>query len=327
LSSLETFLSEWCYPGPYRSVGTPEQTHYPQFEAIDELFRLINQGAAPVYVSVNPYNEAGEVELIDRLFFDFDCKEKVRYALDDALSFTNSLVKFYNISPLIIFSGKKGYHVYVWLEQPVEGPPNHLAALYKLLRDLLVKGRKYRTLDAQAADITRLTRVPYSKHQVTGALCVPVDPDLEPYKLYPGFSETLRENGISSKIVQVAERQLYRPRPEPHMYRGQKGKPRPCIEAVLGAKSIHDPLHLMKVAAVAELHADGVGADEIITHFSKMDGFNEDRTRYFVEHSIKRGYKPFRCTTIQKLGGCLPSCPRRRVPGPEPAGEDEEAET
>jgi len=36
-----------------------------------------------------------------------------------------------------------------------------------------------------------------------------------------------------------------------------------------------------------------------------MVGFNEPKTGYFVEHGIRRGYKPYRCSTIQSIGGCL----------------------
>ena len=303
--SLEVFLAEWCWPGPYRSIGTPEQTHYTHYEAVNRLAALINGGAAPIYVSANPYNEAGEVEVIDRILYDFDHKTKLRLAWDDAQSFNEALARHYNIGAITNFSGMKGYHVYVWLQQPVEGPPAHLKVLYKSLRSLFIKGDKYPTLDAGACDATRLARCPFSKHQDTGALCVPVGPDLKTFKPEPGFSAALREHGISHKLVEIAERQLYRPRAEPREYRGPKGKLRPCIEAILAAKSVHEGPHLMRVAAVAELNAEGVPVEDIIARFSKMDGFNEARTRYFVEHAIRRGYKPYRCATIQSIGGCL----------------------
>jgi hypothetical protein len=313
--SLETFLSEWCWPGPYRSVGTPHQAQYSYHDTVDLLAELITREKAPIFVSTNPYNEAGEVEVIVRILYDFDNKTKPRLAWDDAHAFIESLVRYYGIGAITNFSGKKGYHIYIWLQQPVEGPPEHLKNLYKAIRGLFIRGHKYPTLDAGACDVTRLARVPFSKHQDTGALCVPVDPDLKPYLPAPGFSHALRKNGISPELVKIAERQLHRPQAKRRGYRGPKGRIRPCIEADLGARSVHEGTHLMRVAAVAELAAEGHDAEDITTRFSKMDGFNEARTRYFVEHAIRRGYRPFKCSTIQEIGGCLGSiCPIYKGP-------------
>ncbi|MFH2109928.1 MAG: hypothetical protein ABIJ47_01570 [Candidatus Bathyarchaeota archaeon] len=322
--SLEAFLAEWCWPGPYRSVGTPYQTYYTHHEAVDRLAALINQGAAPVYMSTNPYSEDGEIALLDRLFFDFDSKEKIRYALDDTQAFSEALARYYGVGALTTFSGKKGYHVHVFLQEPVYGPPDHLAALYKAIRDLLVKGSTYRTLDPQAADATRLHRVPYSVHQGTGALCVPVDRDLQPFTLHPGFSAVLREHGIGPELVRVAERQLHRPPATPREYRGPKGRLRPCMEAVFEA-SVHEGPHLMRVAAVAELHAEGARIDEILSRFAGMQGFDEGKTRYYIEHALRRGYRPFKCATIQKLGGCLGSACRIYRGPPTPSQTQEVA--
>ena len=303
--SLEAFISEWCWPGPYRSVGTPHQSLYTHCEAVDRLAQLVNQGAAPVYVSANPYGEAGEIAAIDRLFFDFDSKSKVRLAWDEAQAFNEALARHYGVGAVTTFSGKKGYHVHVWLGEPVEGPPEHLAALYKQLRAMLTKGDTYTTLDPQAADVKRLTRLPYSKHQDTGQLCVPVDPDMKPYTLAPGFSHVLRERGVSPELVRIAERRLCRPEPRRREYRGPKGRIRPCMEAVLEARSVHDPAHTLKLAAVAELAAEGCSIEEILSRFAHMQGFDEGRTRYYIEHALRRGYRPFRCATIQQMGGCL----------------------
>jgi hypothetical protein len=47
--------------------------------------------------------------------------------------------------------------------------------------------------------------------------------------------------------------------------------------------------------------------------------FNEALSRKYVEDALKRGYKPFKYGTIQRLGFCLPDCrsrsPKRRCEG------------
>jgi DNA primase large subunit len=63
----------------------------------------------------------------------------------------------------------------------------------------------------------------------------------------------------------------------------------------------------MKLATVAELNANGWGPDRIIGAFRGMSGFDERKTTYFARHAIRTGYKPFRCTKIQEIGGCLGS--------------------
>ena len=318
--SLEAFVAEWM-DGQPRSVGffnsklnevprRPTPCRYPY-----EVAREVEKGTPGVFLSVQPYTPDNEVAYLEKLFFDFDDKEKISRAWDAALSFAENLVKFYDASPLILFSGSKGYHVYVWLQQPYHADtPEKLKAVYGELMHMILEGISKQTFDPQVqGDIKRLSRVPYSRHQKTGDLCVPVTADLEPYKLEPGFSEELRRHGLSSQVVEVAIGNLSKLKPRPKPYRGPRGKLRPCIEHTLNLPSVHSSPHLMRVAAVAELYAEGYTEDQIVDRFRGMIEFDERRTRYFVEHGIKRGYKPFRCATIQKLGGCLPSCSRKTV--------------
>jgi hypothetical protein len=331
--SLEAFVAEWM-DGQPRSVGfynskldeVPRRStpcRYPH-----EVAREVEKSTLGVFLSVQPYTLSNEVAYLEKLFFDFDDKEKVSRAWGAALSFAENLVKFYDTSPLILFSGSKGYHVYVWLQQPYHADTQeHLKAVYVELMRMILEGISKQTFDPQVqGDIKRLSRVPYSRHQKTGELCVPVTADLKPYKLEPGFSEELRRHGLSSQVVEVAIRNLSKPKPRPRTYRGPWGRLRPCMAAVLDAKNIHDPKHLLKAAVVAELHAKDTPVEAIIDRFRGMDGFNEAKTRYFVEHSIKRGYRPYRCATIQKLGGCLSSCSRRKDPVPGGFDDFEKAE-
>jgi len=319
--NLETFVAEWMGGEP-RSVGfynsklneVPRRStpcRYPY-----EVAREVERGTPGVFLSVQPYTPNNEVAYLEKLFFDFDDPVSVRKAWEDALSFAENLIKFYDVSPLILFSGRKGYHVYVWLQEPYRTDNQEcLKAAYGELMHMLLEGATKQTFDLQVqGDIKRLSRVPYSKHQKTGDLCVPVTADLEPYRLELGFTDVLRKTGISPQLVQLAVARLSKPNLKPKLYKGPWVKLRPCIEHTLSLPSIHDGSHLMRVAAVAELYAEGYTEDQIINRFRGMVGFDERRTRYFVEHGMRRGYKPFRCATVQRLGGCLPSCPRGRDP-------------
>jgi hypothetical protein len=322
LSSLETFVAEWMAGQP-RSIGfynskldeVPRRSspcRYPY-----EVSREIERGTPGLYLSVQPYTLDNRPACIEKLFFEFDDAERVSRAWNAALNFSENLVKFYDVSPLILFSGKKGYHVLVWLQQPYHADTQEqLKAVYTELMRMILEGSSKQTFDLTVyGDIARLSRVPYSKHQKSGELCVPVTTDLEPYKLEPGFTEELRRRGLSSKIVELAVRNLSKPKPKQRSRKWSKDI-RLCITEVLKARSVHEPTQNMKVAAVAELSAKGWGRDQIVQAFSKMEGFDERKTAYQVDHVLRRGYSPFRCATIKKLGGCLPNCPRRRDPGP-----------
>ena len=311
MTGLFSLLSEWVLPGPRRSVGTPYQTIYNDPAA--QLTKLIEKGVSPVYMSVNPYSESGEICAVDRLFFDFDSEKRIRAAYDDAVQLNQDIAQYYNLGALTLYSGSKGYHVHVFLEEPVKGEEKELKGLYGELQRMITTGTKYPTLDlAVIGDIKRLARVPYSKHQKTGDLCAPVTIDHVPeyYKLNQGFSEILRRYGIKKGMVDLARRNLAKPKPKTRRRYKGPNKLRPCIEATLAAKSIHDPEQIMNLAAVAELLANGQTEDQIIDRFREMEGFSESKTRYFVRHSVCRGYKPHKCETIQKNRGCQGSeCP------------------
>ncbi|MBS7631807.1 hypothetical protein KEJ47_09640 [Candidatus Bathyarchaeota archaeon] len=63
--------------------------------------------------------------------------------------------------------------------------------------------------------------------------------------------------------------------------------------------------HAMRVAMVAELHAKGWSSERIVEAFHWVSDFDESRTRYQVQHILNHGYKPFKCSTIQRLKACL----------------------
>ena len=68
----------------------------------------------PAYMSVQPYISRDRVFGLEKLYFDFDCEGKLDKAWRDAYTFSETLIKYYGVEPLILFSGCKGYNVYVF---------------------------------------------------------------------------------------------------------------------------------------------------------------------------------------------------------------------
>lgn len=182
--NVEGFLREW-FGLNGREIGRPERfyTDNPQ-----SLFRLLEdnrQSLNPCYMSVQPYSSPDRPCAIERVFWDFDCEEDPFKAWKDAVCFADALKKFYNVEPLIIYSGCKGFHVYVFLKQAVDIRQTSLAfakQVYEELQKRLLEGLSLPTLDPQPiGDIKRLARVPFSFHEKTGSLCCPVSLERKPY--------------------------------------------------------------------------------------------------------------------------------------------------
>lgn len=304
---LEDFSSEWFGEGP-RSLGTPEQRLIYDH---DELSPWFEQSGRPVFLSVNPYTLEGRVRCIERLFFDFDDKARLSRAWEDASRFSMNLKRFYDIESLLVYSGKKGYHVYVYLQEPTGHnlPEDRLKELYRRLQEMLLGRSDYPTFDRQVfGDVKRIARVPYSLHQDTKQRATPVNRDHAEVLLLPGFTSGLRRFGVSPQFVELALRIRQPPkRAQTEKRKSGPGQLRPCMRTLLEARSVHDPEHKLKVCLVAELSAEGKTRDQIIDVFRGMEGFSESKTVEQVDHALRRGYRPFRCKTIKDLGGCLGS--------------------
>jgi len=230
------------------------------------------------------------------------------------------LDRYYGVRALPVFSGRRGYHVYAFLQQTVEFNPDQerlAKAVYKTLQSKLLRGLRYKTLDHEVVgDLKRLARVPHTKHEITGKICVPLTVDGGEVSL-EGFSfEGYRRGGISPDVFQTVVREVLdveRMKAKVQAFRKKAGRRRfttgrvrPCVEAALKNPNLN---HKMRVAAVAEYHAAGYGRNEIRDLFRTQTDYEAAKTEYQINQIVSGGYRPFRCSTIQVLGFCLPSCP------------------
>jgi hypothetical protein len=308
-SFLDTFSKEWFGDNP-RSLGTPEQRIVTNYKVLLDYY---NQTRMPVWMSVNPYVEGtnvvatGKVKYIDKIFYDFDHSD-ISVARDDAVKFCAVLANRHNIEPLLVYSGKKGYHVYVFLKDLISDmEQSDMRILYKDMADYFIDGAEYESLDTHVFDYKRVARVPYTMHQVTGNIVQPLTIDMKPIMLSPGFIQQFRHAGPANNVITEI-----RSRPEEKTVEDTVERKsqyawtlRPCMQQVLVANSVHDPEHKLKVSAVAELLTEGASREEVIEFFRGMEGFSEDITGQQVDFIIFRQYRPFKCKTIESLGGCL----------------------
>lgn len=96
------------------------------------------------------------------------------------------------------------------------------------------------------------------------------------------------------------------------MTRRASRKVRPCFQEALNDHALP---HDMRLALAIEYLATGYGVDKVTALFKGQEDFNERKTRYQVEHALRKGYPRRKCATIQALGYCIGEpCPifRRR---------------
>lgn len=331
MQQLSDFIREWAGKdrrlAMYKeSIGYPYQESHTMRYPDQQLTKLVEDGAPGLYISVNPYDPATmEIRAIERLYFDFDCKEKVRYAFDDCMSFCKKLLEYYNVSPLVFFSGSKGYAVYVFLQEPIVGPEQELKELYEELQTMLVKPDSYQWLDPQPfGDLKRVSRVPFSVHQKSKELCVPVNVAEQPpapYKPDVGFVEIHRQYGLSSTVVNAARRNIANNKLKQKTHSDRTfngyGEPRPCLIDVMMSpvfpkvKKGYDG-HNLLVSAIVEYFYNGYSKEQILELLRNKKDFNYDQSSKFVNY-ITSKYLPRKCATIDAYGGCVSNvCPNAK---------------
>lgn len=106
----------------------------------------------------------------NRLIFDFD-SEDLELAKNDTKAIIKTLLS-YNISQdsiQVFFSGSKGFHVVVFLED-ILTPLEH-----KKIAEKLAEGLK--SFDSKVYNASRILRVPFTKHPDTGLYKIPIELD------------------------------------------------------------------------------------------------------------------------------------------------------
>jgi len=92
--------------------------------------------------------------------------------------------------------------------------------------------------------------------------------------------------------------------------RAQESEYPPCITAMMKRTSQGQHLsHVERFTLVTYLLRQGISVDTIVSLFSNVPDFKEDKTRYQVEHlsGVRMGkepYMPYNCSSLQTHGVC-----------------------
>lgn len=305
------FLREW-FGLMGREVGCPNRFFINDQDEFLKFVEKCNNNKLPCYASVQPYIQNDTPVSIQKLFFEFDNLEKPYKAWHDAYLFSKILIHYYNVKPLIVFSGRKGYHVYVFFKKELHFKKENLEIAkkcYKEIQQKILKGLLLPTLDeSNIGDIKRLSRVPFSFHEKTNNKCQPID--LKQNPIIPKLEE-YKENGLEEKLFEMIIKELKEKEGKIEKMNIKKKNVkniRPCILEALNKKLDNGNGHLMRLAIVREFLAANYKKEEIISLFKNQLDFNPEKTKYYIDHAIKKPAKPFKCSTIKELGFCLEEC-------------------
>jgi hypothetical protein len=327
-SILEEFWRQWFRERPhsgreifkvysYDQNGNPNGSRlfYSDFSAFKEYLHWTKANRRPCWLSVQPFLERDSVTTVEKLFFDFDSQD-LELTWKETSQFAETLRKSYGAEPLSCFSGRKGYHVYVFLRENAKFPTVEEAKkFYSTAQRMILKGLKLETLDKQViGDIKRVARVPYSIHEKSLQLCTPVTENRQPcwvMDLYP-----FRKHGLNRNFVDLCKRKaeenprrrqgLWRPHP-----RQGKGI-RPCFQEALNANLSGISGHKMRLAIAVEYLNNGYTAEQTAQLFQNQTDFLFDKSLEYIQDAEKRNYKRFKCQSIRELGFCLPNCGRKK---------------
>ena len=312
---VNDFLNEWfsVYPAYGREIWSENDRvfiHSPR--AFVEYVETCKKLNAPCWLSVQPFSDRNKVRTVEKLFFDFDSHNKA-LAWKEAQSFALTLKNCYSVEPLLCFSGKKGYHVYVWLSEiQTFNNEGEAKRFYSTAQSLLLKGLKFETCDRQVlGDIKRLSRVPYSIHNETFYPCSPITIEHVPCLAFS--LEGYRKHGLNVNFIELCHKQTEKT--DHKVFRASKQRIekgiRPSLQAALNMNLEDGDGHNIRIAIASEYLNNGYSPEQTAELFQNQTDYSFEKSLHYVRDIAARNYKPFKCATIRALGFCLPDCKRR----------------
>ena len=291
------------------------------------------------YVNLHP----ARPRAIRRLFFDIEAEDlRTSWRLTQKL---RTKLRGMGCEPYVQYTGGRGFHVIAPLAEPVGAGvmEDTLSGLYRALVAQIATINGSTLHDPQAVDIVRCVRIPYTPHELTGRLCVPVRPG----ERLPSILRRSEEPAVvevevtplelGEKRLRQACRALTEGRPadverlwrlitRPAMRRARRKRKKangwpPCVEHVIARLRAGENLeHSERFFLTSFLVHAGWPLERIMDLFRTSPDFREERTRYQVRHiaglegSRKRYHVPS-CRWLRQHGICPGPCGRRSPTG------------
>lgn len=119
--------------------------HYGQFlvESLNEFAQVVN-AASNVDIFIHTHSEQNlKNGYIENLLMDFDSESDIDLARKAAMKVSTTIKRFFDVVPLVYFSGHKGFHVVLPFRQvPLPGGANELGPFLSFMAKTIIKGAK-----------------------------------------------------------------------------------------------------------------------------------------------------------------------------------------
>lgn len=328
-----------------RSFGSPRQWIDPQGNPVvhsrSQLIDLINtnNGVSDVFVSHNRFlsflNRKPFQIGVNKLFFDFDSKLQFP---SDALEEVRKVIDYLdemNLPFLVDFSGRKGFHIFVPLQEKIFTAGSYLSDMTRSCMLHIKRGFNLGTVDSTVATPTKLCRVLYSIHPKTGLHCSPLNPewvrdwdieqimdyakspngwrcDLIDGKRYLTLDEFIEYTGINVEEEVAHGREEFAMESEILTFSDPQDEflaqllHYPCL--INGILGVENAVHYARVMAVIQLKRLGYSPSYIFKFFTQRkyrDVDFESTCRYQINSVYNSSYSFPTCKTIQSNGLCI----------------------
>ncbi|MEM1703777.1 MAG: hypothetical protein QXQ31_06960, partial [Zestosphaera sp.] len=265
--------------------------------------------------------EDPEAMLYDRLFYDFDSKDHDS-GVDAALEFASILDNKYGATPLVVDSGLKGAHVYVFLSEPV-GWEDFRVLWEHLIRQAPEEAQQL--VDRSVVSThKKLARVPLTHNVKEGKnvitrIIYPKPANLSNFSLNTvkplniARVKTYKFKAEIGKVVKVEPEKKLSGTEIPWVEK-LKGVLAPCMKKLLeDCRNGINLSHNARVALAAYMLNVGYSVDEVVEVFRTQPDYNERVTRYQVNYIASydgegKPLIPYSCAKMKEMGLCVRDC-------------------
>lgn len=317
------FLLEY-FGDKSRKGGAPNQFMLENSEIFLEFYKYTVLESVSCYISVNPFSDLKTISGVEKIYFDFDSKESMDKAYKEFRLVNHSFSNEYGIDTLNVFSGNKGYNLYVYLPEFKIAPADTKIFTRKLMDILLEpfideKGKIiFDYFDVGCTkDPSRISRTPFSVHPKSQRQCKVIH-TTNPLQTLKDAKRNCLPMDIVKKALFETEKVKIRnefikrePRSSGKGWR-QTSRVRPCIIEALNNPSVRDGVdHQNRIAYVIDAQHANLSVDKMVSAISSRYDFDPELTREVVEDILRRKYEyRMSCESLKRLGICGNQCGR-----------------
>lgn len=197
-----------------RDLGKPERAFFSvnevSPETLEKGYSDLEKKGRPIYQSISYYMGrddsrlvSGRIAALEKIFIDLDVKgvdvdRAIRLALEEARILYDHLRSFGE--PLMVFSGRRGYHIYLWLPAAIEDKDVYTY----IIKALGIHELGLRFIDTVVLEPCHIARIPYTLHEKTGKQVTPLDSDFRPIDIESFSLHSYFTNPMDNHVIEEA---------------------------------------------------------------------------------------------------------------------------